>query len=270
MKISIPLFISSDTTESTNIINKNALGSQFDVLVNPPIVIPKMADNLKVYANSLTYWYNFPNISVTKANNWFCITTTIDTVEDQFQIPDGLYSLSELELTINALCTLGGLPADMVLLRGITATQKIEFTILVGYQMLFTMVDHSNDLYQLLGLDANTTIPDGAIATSNNNVYTAPNVAQFSSFSNVLLHCSLCTQSIVNGRGSDIIVSSAPTVAPGLQQAFEPKNLLKVPANNLKNQSIGAITIKLTDQNNNLLDTNSENFYTTIVIEYEL
>lgn len=261
----IVLFLTSDTTTTSNIINKSADGSRFTILLNPNLVFDKSCKNIKVYAQSARYWFTFKNISVTKANNHIFFTDNI-AIPSKYDITiqDGLYSLEELNSAINFGVLSLSLPTGTITLSGDSATQKVIFTLKTGYQMYFS----ATTPYLLLGMNLNQKLPAAALTTT---LYSerATNPATFSNLASVLYHCSLISNSIVNGRNSDVILSVPPKVGVGSLMDHQPYNLLKVNCSNLQNATISSIDVYITDQNGNTLDTNSENFEITLVIEYE-
>lgn len=260
------IFLSSDSTVSGNVINKSSDGSTFTVIMQPALTIPNIAQNIKCYTPETKFWYAFKNISSAKANNKFYITDNAGIpTKYTLTIDDGLYSLDDLNSALNYQVTSAGLPSNTLTLIADNATGKVIFTLTTGYQIYFG----SNSMNVLLGCNALQKIPSGGLTTG---LYSekAPNVATFSALTSVLFHCSLISNSILNGRGSDVIASVAPAVSVGSLQIDRPYNPIKIPCQNLYNLQIGQIMMYLTDQNGNLLDTNSENFEITIVIEYEI
>jgi hypothetical protein len=241
--------------------------------MTPRLVIPE-SDNIKIYCSKLSYWYTFLNISASRQNNLIGISNLYDTNQWTFTLPDGLYSLAEIETYLNQKLVENGLQDGLCTLRGNNSTQKVMFTIQNGYEF----VCKAGFCYEILGCILDQNIRNtGVLATGSTIPITtgtftqsAPNVAQFSSFANALLKCSLVTQSNMNGSSGDVILTSSPNVSPGSQMIEEPSNLVKIPAGNLSGTSIDSFSIRLTDQSGRLLDTNSENFYFTLVIEYEI
>jgi hypothetical protein len=217
-----------------------------------------------VYLNSLKFWYTFQNISADRGNNHFYLTDDILTPDKyDITIPDGLYSVDTLETCIqNELVNLG-LSNKAVSISGDLSTGKVFFALESGFQVYMK----SGSPYVLLGATLNQKIPSAGLTTGQYGEY-APNEAQFSSLSSVNVHCSLVTQSIVNGARSNVISSVAPDVTVGSQQIYEPTHLVKCPADNLLGAQINEITVSLTDQNNNPINTAGENWSMTIVVEY--
>ncbi len=261
-----PFFLSSDTAESSNIISKSSDGSTFTVLLQPSMVIPTTAKNIKIYTPETKFWYTFKNISVAKANNKLYITNDAGIpTKYTLTIDDGLYSLSELESALDYQIVAAGLPTGTLQLTPDNATGKVIFSLTTGYQIYFG----TNSCYVLLGCTNLQKIPSGGLTVG---AYTekAPNVATFSSLTSVLFHCSLVSNSILNGRGSDVIASVAPNTTVGSLQIDRPYNVIKVPCPNLQNVTINQITMSITDQLGVPLDTNSEIYQSTIILEYEI
>lgn len=266
----IPLFLSSDTGESSNIINKSTDGSKFSVIFNSPLQIPENAKNIKTYVNNFKFWYSFKNVSSGKLNNKIYITATANATNDnqytEITIEDGLYSDTALSGAISYALTRASLPSDAIVINGEESTGKIIITVKTGYQVYFKSTTKLNEL---LGFNSGQKVPSLTIASSN-YVERGPNVAQFSSFSNVLLHASYVSKSLYNGRSSDVLCAVSPSVGVGEQMSYEPKNLIKIPCPNLVGVSLNDVTISITDQNNKSLDTNGENFYCVLMIEYTI
>lgn len=261
----LPFFLSSDTSESPNII-KSTDGSTFTVFLQPSVAVPPNAKNIKVFTPETKFWYTFKNISVAKANNKLYITNDAgNPTKYTLTIDDGLYSLSELENALDYQIVLAGLPTGTLQLSADNATGKVIFTLASGYQIYFG----TNSCYVLLGCTNLQKIPSGGLTGA---LYSekAPSVATFSNLTSVLFHCSLVSNSILNGRGSDVIASVAPNTTVGSLQIDRPYNVIKVPCPNLQNITINQITVSITDQLGNLLDTNSETFQITVVLEYEI
>lgn len=260
------IFLSSDTSQSSNIINKSADGSTFTVLMNPSITIPSTAKNIKIYTNSVNFWYSFINISSSRGNNKLYITDDVALPSKYtLTIDDGLYSLSDLDSALNYQVIAAGLPSGTLTLTGDNATGKVIFTLTTGYQIYF----YTNSMYVLLGTTNLQKIPSGGLTVAT-YIEKAGAVATFSSLSSVLYHCSLVNNSVLNGRGSDVIASVSPNVSVGSLQIDRPYNLVKIPANNLVGLRIDQIGIYITDQLGNLLNTNSESYGLTIIIEFEI
>lgn len=260
-----PLNLSSDLNVSSNIVNKSSDGSRFTVICRPSITIPQNALNIYASVPTAKFWYTFKNISVAKNNNKIYLTDNVG-IPSKYTITldDGLYSLTQLNNAINYAVVALGLPSGTLTLVGDQATSKVIFTLITGYQLYFGV----NSCYQLVGTNSLQKIPAGGLTTSTYSEK-APSVATFSSLTSVLFHCSLVSNSILNGRGSDVICSVEPEVSVGSLQVYRPYIPIKIPCPNLYNSKIDEITMYITDQNGNPLDTNGENYGLIINIEWD-
>lgn len=268
MLIEQPLHISSDNSLSkSNIIYKSSDGSTITIHYDPPLQFPYDAYNFKCYLVSFNFWYTFTNISSAKANNKFYFTDDAgDADKYEITIEDGLYSLDALSSAIQYGIKNLSLTEDIISLTADDATGKVIINIHTGYQVYFKS---TSLLRNLLGFTSNQLVPSSGLAGSDIS-QKAPNVADFSNLSSILVHTSLISKSNFNGSQSDVLYLTAPTVEAGSSQKSEPIHAVKVPANNLKGISLDDVTFSITDQNNLPLNTNSENWQLSLVIEYEL
>lgn len=264
LKHEIPLTLSSDAGSGV-ITYRSDDGSAFTTRI-PVLQIPKEAKNLKIYMKKIRYWYTFQNITANKGNNHFYITNDIsNATKYNITIPNGIYSVDSLNRTIQNELTNLGLPNNAVTLTGDVSSGQVFFQLITGYQIYFP----SNTPYQLLGCTLNQKIPASALTTATYGEY-APNDATFSELSAVHLHCSLVSQSIVNGSYSDVIGTSIPDVSVGYQMIDQPLHLSKIPANNLLGAQVFSITSSITDQKNRPLDTDGEPWAYEMIVEYYL
>lgn len=257
-----PLFLKSDAQLSDNVqISSN--GGEINTYINN-LTIPSSAKKCFVYLQSARFWYTFPNISASKGNNKFYFTNDVaNPTKYSITIDDGLYSVQTLNNTIkNALVNLG-LSSTAIELSGNDSTGKTFFALESGYQLYFP----SDSMRVLLGFNLNQKVPASGLTTGAYGEY-SPNIADFSDLSSVMIHSSLVSRSIVNGVSSDVIASIAPSVSVGSQQSYSPQHLIKVNADNLIGQNVRNVRTYLTNQMNQILDTNGEKFEVDIVIEF--
>ena len=259
----IPLSFSSDIADTNIVTYKSVDGSSFTTRI-PLVKVPLDAKNIRIYLKSMRYWYTFQNISVSKGNNQFYVTNDVSlSMKYTLTIPDGIYSVNSLSATIQNELVNHGLASNVVSIVGDTSNGQCFFTIASGWQLYFP----STTPYVLLGCTLNQKIPSGGLTTAQYGEY-APNDAQFSQFSAINLHCSLVSNSIVNGEQSNILDVIIPDVSVGFQAKYEPINLLKINADNLRGRDIYNVTLNITDQNNVALETDSNSWGCTLVIEY--
>lgn len=268
MQIEQALFISSDTDlPNSNIAYKSSDGSRVTISYNPPLYFPDEGYNYKAYLVSFNFWYTFVNVSASKSNNKFYFTNDVlDSDKYEITIDDGLYSLDALSAAIQYGIKNLSLTQDIISLTGDDSTGKVILNVKTGYQVYFKSTSLLRDL---LGFTSNQLVPNSGLAASDIS-QKAPNVANFSNLSSILVHTSLISKSNFNGSNSDVLAVTTPQVGVGENQDYSPVNLVKVPCNNLKGISLSEASFYITDQNNTPLNTNSESFQLCMIIEYQL
>ena len=116
-------FSSDPAAGALNVHNK---GSSFSVSLNNPISIPVGAMDCSVDVIQANIWYVTPNISaVTNPGSY------------QITIPDGLYSLDDLNATLSREFANLGFAANIILLSpdGPTSKSIITYTIRPGCRL---------------------------------------------------------------------------------------------------------------------------------------
>lgn len=268
MLIEVPLFVSSNNNlPNSNIIYKSSNGSKITVRYSPPLTFPDDGYNFKAYLTFFNFWYTFVNVSESKGNNRFYFTNDVsNAIKYEIVLDDGLYSLDALSAAIQYGIKKLSITQDIISLTGDDSTGKVILNIKTGYQVFFKS---TSLLRTLLGFNSNQLVPSTGLTTADFS-QKAPSVAQFSSLSSVLVHTSLISKSNFNGTEGDVIAMTTPNVNVGENQSYEPVNVVKVPCNNLKGISLSEVTYYITDQSGNPLDTNSESFQMSLVIEYNV
>lgn len=268
MLIEEPLFINSNNTlPNNNVSYKSTDGSNITVRCNPPLTFPPNGYNFKAYLVSFDFWYTFVNISSEKNNDKFYFTNDAGDLDKyEITLDSGLYSLDALSSAIQYGVKSLGFAQDIISLTGDNSTGKVILNIKTGYAVYFKS---TSLLRNLLGFTSNQAVPNSGLAVSDMS-QKGTNVAQFSDLSSILVHASFITRSNFNGSESNVIAIAGPSVDVGDKQTYIPYNLIKVPCNNLKGSSLSEISFYITDQNNRALDTNSENWELSLMIEYTM
>lgn len=258
----IPIIASSSVDAGAK--NKSSDGSTFEIRLSNPIKLSRHVKTCTVQVDEATIWWTIPNISAALGNNKFYIE--YQTNDYEVTIPDGLYSLSDLDTALdrelNDTVGTGGL----ITLEADNATQKVNFIIEVAdVQVDFTQADTFRDL---LGLDAQL-IPNGGPSGAGGFNILGDNIANLNTISYFLLHSDLVSEGIrVNNTYSQTIAQILIDVKPGSQIISREFNPPKSDGSNL----IGSITDKikfwLTDQDNNLVNTNGDDYGCRVVIKY--
>jgi hypothetical protein len=265
--------ISSDPALGAQNIQQN--GSQFTVVFNPPISIPASAKNVRVSVERATTWFTYPSISATLGNNIFTFVEA--GVVFNLTIPDGLYSLDQLEQTIIDLGTNAGIvntPNPFIQLTGNEATQKVQLTF--GYNSTGVpatatkVVFGPNSPYVILGWNLGDEEEAPLAPTDPLTIqFPAPNVAGFNTVNEVLLKSDLVPQGIpINNKFSGVLTPIQIDVPPGSQQVYQPFRPLYCSGESLKNSNRTNIRFFLTDEEGNPLDTAGEYFTATIRLSY--
>jgi hypothetical protein len=261
------LFVSSAIAAGAK--NKSADGSSFDIQFDTPLQMPSSTPTIRCL--QATLFYSFPNI--TSANNGLRISWTTGTglnvtsFSYQITFARGLYSVDDLNHVIRRELLSQDLAPDTMVLVADNATQTVGVQIrcpdtIGSFTAEFT---HAlSTINQLLKFtkDKSTTLALGE------RVLMADAEAEFAPCSSVLLHCSLASGSFINGAGAqDVIASIALDASPGNQIMFQPQVAPRIAAPALKS-STATCRINITDQDGTPLDTMSEDFQATLLIEY--
>jgi len=272
VKIEDDFSISSDPSLGAQNVQQN--GSQFTVVFNPPISVPREAKNVRVSVERATTWFTYPSISASLGNNIF--TYFENGVQFDLTIPDGLYSLDQLEQTIIDLGTNAGIvnsPNPFIQLTGNEATQKVNLTF--GYNsggpgLETKVVFGANSPYEILGWNEFDEEEAPLAPTDPLTIqFSAPNVAGFNTINEVLLKSDLVPQGIpINNKFSGVLTPIQIDVPPGSQQVYQPFRPLYCSGESLKNSNRTNIKFFLTDEEGNPLDTAGEYFTATIRISY--
>ena len=256
----IPLLVSSSTSEGA--LNVSSDGSSFEVILEDPLRISDKMKSCTVEVHDGTVWWTIPNISSTLGNNKFYLEHL--TVNYVITLQDGLYSLAELNASLDReIEVLTGL-SGLVTLESDDATQKVNIQVnQIGSRIDFTQSDTFRSIIGFSSKLVPTLVSTGVyneLATS---------VASFNSISYFLLHSDIVTRGMrVNNQYNQTIARILIDETPGSQILFRPYNPLKIGAWDLMGATRNRIKFWLTDQDNNAVNTNGEIFSAIVVIKY--
>ncbi len=263
----IPLIVSSDPANGA--LNRSADGSTFTVNLNDSIVIPKEA--------------KWCYITVEEANVWWTITNIKTGINDKLYftyggtgynitIPKGLYGLGDLQTAVRRVSKelIPTISDDWISFIGDGATQKVVVVLKdVGTQLDFTAA-RTDTFRDLLGVNQRTVPAAGVSTVVNDNEY-LDRVAGFSDVTSLLIHSDLVSEGIpVNNDYSNVIANVQIDVLPGSLINSRPYNPIWVDAGNLIGQKRNSFRVYLSDQKNNIVDTNGESYQATLTIRYFL
>ena len=261
------LLILADSSRGRNL---SADGSSFDVIFDTPIQTPK-APTLRLLSANI--WYTFPNIN--SENNLLDLNygTSMSALTNlQVLIPKGLYGVDELNSAIEYAIAQDGLAGDALGADSVTlvpdyATGKAQLRLSVanGVVTILQVDWDTSTIGALLGFTA------GGQSTLSSGVtrqYTGATVANFAPISSLQVHCDACRGSSVNGSsGSDVMAEVSLDAAAGRQILHRPFHTPRVRSDAFLG-GISRIRLTLTDQTGQPVDTQSEYWTVSMLLEW--
>lgn len=257
------VFLSS--LESNGATNLNAYKNQFTVNFGEGINFPKNTINLWVSVPEVTVWYNTPNISADKSNNKLYFE--YDAKDYEITFDDGLYSVENLNSTLESSLINLSVPGDLFTFEADKATQKIY----IHYLYATTQIDFTqpNSIRGILGFDSRLSPLAGL--TTGEYYDEADNVAAFNQVNYYLIKSDIVSKGIrVNSNYNKIISKVLIDVSPGSQIVMRKENPEKIYSLELINQYIRSITVALVDQNGNNVDTLGDEFSVSLEFNYDM
>jgi len=247
--------------------NVNSNGNEFDTYLNEQISIPRNAIGCTLEVVEAQMWYVQPNISAEIGNNK--IVFTHNATPYDWTIPDGLYSLIDINSYLSRTFVGVGLPDDLFGFGADNSTQK---TILLfnydGTRVDFTAPNSVNTLLGFEPIYYPLLVP--SIAGES---FQSEDTASLNRLETYLIHCSLVPNGIpINQNGSNIIANIPISVdyAPGDLIVYTPFNPIKTSTTNLVGQPVGNIHLRISDQNDRSIDMLGEFWSVTVTIRYLL
>ena len=267
----LPIFVNSAL--GTNV---SATGDSFEVLFNPPLMLPNAAERVSVACHGADIWYSFVNI---QTGTTFDFTVTLNNgtvINKSITFLKGLYSLSSIQTEIDAFCQADAtIPDSLWLLSGSSSTGRVTIGFNadaagINLSAASILFGTSTAFATLFGFAA-STLTFTAVANVTLVQSVGITVANFSSLSHVDLRSDLGGGGAIEaggGRG-DTLASIIPDVGPGAQINFHPSNLIEISADHLVGHPINKCRFYLTDQNGTSnIDTNGETWSARIIITW--
>ena len=217
------------------IVSKNE--TVFNTIFNPPLELNSKR-GYEIALVDLETYYSFYN--VTEKNN--IIEYSHNGQDKTITIPPGSYEMKGLSKEVlRQLQTNGDNKA--IKFYPNSNTFKSILVIDSGYTVKFT---HRNSIKKLLGFTQDS------YSEGINNSEKLVNILAINS---IFVHINVINGSIVNGSQNPVIYTFFPKVSPGYKIIQRPVNPIYLP---IALNSIRDFKIKITDQENNLLDNNGE------------
>lgn len=262
----ISMILSSSSVAGAQNISSD--GSRFEVELSEVLTLPRDALNPTISCDQASIWWSVPNI--TTSNNKIFIhgyNTAGTEVDFDLTIPTGLYNLNQLNTTIQNLLENEDAktsPLPNIELVGNSSTQKVE--IKFNYDIVEIDFTISNSCRAILGFNSAVLGP----YSNTPKTISGDTTADMNPVNSFLLHTNLVDNGIaLNGIYNNTIAEVLINVQPGSQILYEPYNAPKVSCHKLKGGSMRRVSVSLTDNENNAVDTDGEIFSLRIVIRYK-
>lgn len=209
--------------------------NNFVTTLNNPINVKK---DTRVAIESVSCWHSYHNVSAAIGNNIFRYNNGVSY--NQLTIPDGNYSFDNLISLFNAFISSNGDDPNNLVISRNNNTAFVTVTVAASYTW------DIQGLYVIFGF------PQAEITVTS----TGTTRAQITQVEEVLVHCDLVEgRSVVNSTRSDVLFSFTVSEAPNARIYREHNFNVGV---DVTKQLVRDIRIRLTDQNNNLLNFNGE------------
>ena len=211
------------------------------------------SNECEVALYSISMWNSLKNISTNLGNR--TLKFSIDgTNFITTQIPEGTYSIEQLNLAVQSLIVSNGGVSNKIVLTPNYSTLKTDITIVAPYKLDLTV----GNLRNLIGFDS--LVLSAGLNIASNLTDISNGVVSYSINSNIVSSES----SFLNGSGSQSLFVFVPNAGPGELIQIQPNNLLWV---KMSSKAISRLQITLTDQDGRqLVDLSQEAVRITLVI----
>lgn len=190
-------------------INTSETSNEKVIEFNEPLINVK-----EIKLNFIQLYNSFDNISSNLGNNKFTVTTVLDTRDrdgtrrdDSFTLPDGFYTLEDIENELNTFLNGSFSPAGEYISKDVKGKVKVKFlydeinnklTIHLKPQEGFTLSDFrlSSNALDMFGFRTTNVVP--IPRKGQNDVKLNP-------YMNFYVHCNLVSNTLYNGKESDIL-----------------------------------------------------------------
>ena len=255
---SMSFFFSSDPENKAQTVS--AGGSQFTVVLDRPLALPKNAVNATLSIIQSSIWNTSPNVSPSFTNNIFRFRTSGNYYTITF--PEGLYSLNGFGSFLAIQFANLQLPSNLFVISGDESTQRTIITFLnAGDLVDFTV---ANSVREILGFTSRVIT---APAAAYNEYSDGP--TNFNRVNSYLIRSNIVSQGIpINSIGANIIAQVPINVAPGSQINFQPQHPIPVDCSELIGFGKNVFQFSLCDQNLRPTPTAGETWDFVMVINY--
>lgn len=239
----------------------NGTSQNFTVDFSPPIQLDS-SRRYEIGLISADIWYSWFNI--TRVNNSLRYQTphgrrrlrAPEGTHDEWKtitIPPGAYNIKDINKEIKEQIKSNGDDPDSVTIAANFNTLKSEFILKGDYHIDLAV---ANSIKAVLGFRA--------MKLTINGEHQSKSRVDITEVQSVLIRCSIVTDSIINGRSSDVIYAFTPNKPPGYLLNVHPNQIINIPVT--KTSQISRVTMRITDQNDGEIDLNGER--TTFFIRF--
>ena len=285
--------------------NIHASGSAFEVTLDTPVIVPPGALNCSIECRSANIWFIMPNISKVFKNNrlYFRYDPSIiggdinlnnvvfgdanggvapivavvpSTGWDYLELPDGLYSVNDLNTSLKRLIgykripgTLTRFSTNSITISANPSTQHIVIEMDPGF-ILGTM-QFENNICHTLGITKLDNDSTGVQYTHDNDYWEADSTAGLTPINSFLLHSDLIENGLrVNNGVANILTEIQLSGPPGSFLTYRPYLPYRLDGNHLKFSNRDTVKFYLTDHQNRTLDMFGEAYSFSIVVRYSV
>ena len=253
-----PIFFNS--SPESGAIPVGALGNEFSVQLNSPIVVPRNAINCTVEISSASIWNSSPNIADYIGNNKIYFTYL--TVNHVILIPNGLYGAEDLDSLVSIYFSTHG----MSRLFEISSNEATQRVVLVFNNICIIDFTQPNACSDVLGF--NNIV--GPFATFP-KYQTAPNTARFNRVEKYYIISNLIGGGIPQNATSSGILGRIPIdVRNNSLINYEPFSPIRCDGSELIGMAKQVVTFRLVDQMLRNVSTFDEDFSFCLNIRYYL
>lgn len=239
-------------------------GSTFQVNLDYTLMIPEHAKQCWITVPTATIWWTVFNI--TADNNILRVDDGLGGGLQALTISPGLYDLNKLSSEIGR--QLAGAPTPINQNAFVLVPNQASQKVVIQANQAGLTIDFTgaNTFRDILGFGAVVIGPTAGV-----EFFQAPNVAQFNQLDYFLIHCDLVSRGIrVNDSYNQTIARVRIDVPPGDQIHYEPQYIKFLEANHLISQEVSNIRLWLTDEAQNLINTQGESWSVEVIVNYIL
>ena len=238
---SFSYFVSSAAASSDPNVNLTVNNTKLTIGLDTPLVFSSSSVVTTLELTNASIWNTTYNISTALNNNklYYYISGILQPV---LTIPDGLYSVTLLNIEVQRLFSLLAISPNPIQITGNTATSQSILTLAQNYQVDFTFTGTLKDI-----LGFNSGIFPSVPAPSNNYQVFSNNIAKFNKTNNIYVITNFLNGISINNSNFGVIAQIPIDANIGSIINYAPVNPSKVDANILRGSSLQNLVFQLVD-----------------------